>query len=124
MPPGGDGLGACGGHVNGINITGIRCPHCGHLIDPLRPAEDDPGVEPESLRWEIRLLRETVAYLRGSLGSHVRPDRLPGSCASRTRSGTGNLCYVPAVPPAPSREIIAMQESATIRRRHEHNIGS
>jgi hypothetical protein len=62
--------------VNGIKITVTRCPHCGHLIDPLRPA-DDPGAEIESLRREIRLLRETVAYLRGSLGSRVRPGRLP-----------------------------------------------
>ena len=61
--------------MNGIKITGIRCPHCGHLIDPLRPA-DDPGAEIESLRRELRLLRETVAYLRGSLGSCVRPGRL------------------------------------------------
>jgi hypothetical protein len=89
--------------VNGINITGIRCPHCGHLIDPLRPAEDDPGAETESLRWEIRLLRETVAYLRGSLGSRVRPGPLGRSLCEPHKERHGQFvlrtgCSAGAVP--------------------------
>jgi hypothetical protein len=50
-----------------------RCPRCGHLIDQPRPAEDDRDAVIALLRQEIRQLQETVALLRGSLGSPVRP---------------------------------------------------
>jgi hypothetical protein len=110
-------------NVNGTRFTTRRCPRCGHLVDPPGPAEDDPGVVLDSLRREIRLLRETVAYLRGSLGSWARPGRLPVPCARHTSNGTGNLCHAPAVPSASYCETIVMQESATIRRRHEHYVG-
>jgi hypothetical protein len=110
-------------NVNGTRFTARRCPHCGHLVDPPGPAEDDPGVVLDSLRREISLLRETVAYLRGSLGSWARPGRLPVPCARHTSNGPGNLCPTAAVPSASYCETIVMQESATIRRRHEHYVG-
>jgi hypothetical protein len=72
---GGDGLTACEGHVNGMTIAQRQCPRCGHLIDQPRLAEDDRDAVIASLRQEIRLLQETIAYLRGSLGSRVRPGR-------------------------------------------------
>jgi hypothetical protein len=69
----GDGLTACGGHVNGMTVAQRQCPRCGYLIDQRRLAEDDRDAVIASLRQEIRLLRETIACLRGSLGSRVRP---------------------------------------------------
>ena len=57
--------------MNGMTIRKCPCPHCGHVIDIPGPAYDDPGAVIESLRREIRRLRETIAYLRGSLGSPV-----------------------------------------------------
>jgi hypothetical protein len=57
--------------MNGMTIRQCPCPYCGYVIDIPGPADDDPGAVIESLRWEIRHLRETIAYLRGSLGSPV-----------------------------------------------------
>ena len=57
--------------MNGMTIRQCPCPHCGQVIYIPEPADDDPGAVIESLRFEIRRLRETVAYLRGSLGSPV-----------------------------------------------------
>jgi hypothetical protein len=57
--------------MNGMTIRQCRCPHCGQVIDIPEPADDDTGEVIESLRFQIRHLRETVAYLRGSLGSPV-----------------------------------------------------
>ena len=57
--------------MNGMTIRQCPCPHCGQVINILGPADADPGEVIESLRFQIRRLRETVAYLRGSLGSPV-----------------------------------------------------
>jgi hypothetical protein len=59
--------------VFGVTIRQFRCPRCGHVADILRSAEDDPDAVIESLRREIRQLRETVACLRGSLGWQATP---------------------------------------------------
>jgi hypothetical protein len=58
-----------------MTVAPRQCPRCGHLIDQPRLAEDDRDAVIASLRQEIRLLQETIAYLRGSLGSRVRPGR-------------------------------------------------
>jgi hypothetical protein len=52
-----------------------------------------------------------------------RPGWLAVPCARRTRNGVRNLCHVAAVLVAACRETIMMQESATIRRHHEHHVG-
>ena len=57
--------------MNGMTIRHCPCPRCGHVIDIVGSAEDDPDAVRESLRAEIRRLRETIAYLRGSLGWRV-----------------------------------------------------
>lgn len=57
--------------VNGVTIRQCRCPRCGQAIsipDPPRALWDNPDADIESLRQEIRRLRETVACLRGTLG--------------------------------------------------------
>jgi hypothetical protein len=51
-----------------MTIRQCRCPHCGHVIDIPSSAEDHSDAVIESQRLQIRHLRETVAYLRGSLG--------------------------------------------------------
>jgi predicted nucleic acid-binding Zn ribbon protein len=51
-----------------MTIRHYPCPRCGHVIDIVGSAEDDPDAVIDSLRAEIRQLRETTAYLRGSLG--------------------------------------------------------
>jgi transcription initiation factor IIE alpha subunit len=56
-----------------MTVAQCQCPRCGHIIDRPRLGEDDRDAVIASLRQEIRLLRETIAYLRGSLGSRVRP---------------------------------------------------
>jgi hypothetical protein len=58
--------------VNGRAVRQRQCPRCGHLVDQPRAAEDDRVAVIASLRQEIRHLQETIAYLRGSLGSRVR----------------------------------------------------
>jgi hypothetical protein len=59
--------------VFGVTIRQFRCPRCGRVADIPRSAQDDPDAVIESLRREIRQLRETVACLRGSLGWQVPP---------------------------------------------------
>jgi hypothetical protein len=54
-----------------------QCPQCGCLHQLPGPAEDDSAAVIESLRQEIRHLRETVAYLRGSAAAW------PGTLVSR-----------------------------------------
>jgi len=54
-----------------------QCPQCGCLHPISAPAEDDSAAVIESLRQEIRHLRETVAYLRGSAAAW------PGTLVSR-----------------------------------------
>jgi hypothetical protein len=54
-------------------MTIRHCPCCGHVIDIPASAEDRPDAVIESLRREIRHLRETVAFLRGSLGWQDTP---------------------------------------------------
>jgi len=54
--------------VNGVTIRQCRCPRCGQAISIPGPLWDDPDADIESLRQEIRRLRETVACLRGTLG--------------------------------------------------------
>jgi hypothetical protein len=51
-----------------------QCPRCGHLVDQPRPAEKNQDAVIASLRQEICRLQETIAYLRGSLGSRVGGD--------------------------------------------------
>jgi hypothetical protein len=59
--------------VFGVTIRQCRCPRCGHVADIPRSAQDDPDAVIESLRSEIRQLRETIACLRGSLGWKAKP---------------------------------------------------
>jgi hypothetical protein len=59
--------------MNGMTIRQCQCPRCGHLIDQPRPADDDRDAVIALLRLQIRHLQEAIAYLRGSLGSRVRP---------------------------------------------------
>jgi hypothetical protein len=58
----------CEDRVNGTMPGQCQCPNCGYVIDLGAAPEDDPGAVIESQRLEIRLLRETIAGLRGSLG--------------------------------------------------------
>ena len=69
----GDGPAAREGRVNRVTIRQFRCPRCGHVADIPQLAQDDPDAVIESLRREIRQLRETVACLRGSLGWQATP---------------------------------------------------
>ena len=41
------------------------CPHCGNIVDVPGPADDAIQAVVDSMTREIRLLRETVAQLRG-----------------------------------------------------------
>ena len=41
------------------------CPHCGNIVDAPGPADDAIQAVVDSMTREIRLLRETVAQLRG-----------------------------------------------------------
>jgi hypothetical protein len=51
----------------GDMMTGhSRCPRCGHEVPFPQSAETDREAVIESMSREIRHLRETVAYLRGS----------------------------------------------------------
>jgi hypothetical protein len=100
-----------------------QCPRCGHLIDQPRLAEEDRDAVIASLREELRCLQETIAYLRGSLGSRTRPGWLAVPCATHTTNGTRNLYHVAAMPAASCRGTIMVQESTTIRRHHEHHVG-
>jgi hypothetical protein len=64
-----------GAYVNGVVVVQRQCPLCGHLIYQPGPDEHDREAMIDSLREEIRHLQETIAYLRGSLGSPARPAR-------------------------------------------------
>jgi hypothetical protein len=57
-----------------MTVRQRQCPRCGHLIDQPRPADEDRDAVIASLRQEICRLQETIAYLRGSLGSRVGRD--------------------------------------------------
>jgi transcription initiation factor IIE alpha subunit len=57
-----------------MTVARRQCPRCGNLIDQPRLAEDDRDAVITSLRQEIRRLQETIAYLRGSLGSRAGRD--------------------------------------------------
>jgi hypothetical protein len=69
----GDGPVAREGRVNHVTTRQFRCPRCGHVAYIPQSAQDDPDAVIESLRREIRQLRETVACLRGSLGWQATP---------------------------------------------------
>jgi transcription initiation factor IIE alpha subunit len=60
--------------MNDVTSGEFSCPRCGYVIDASGSGDDSDAVI-ESQRQEISHLRETIAYLRGSLGRAPIPER-------------------------------------------------